>query len=123
MPETEHESWRIEFNLECQDEEEAGRIFNAFQDYLEEIKFTHWSAKMGRDLNMEKALKSFRDNKEEILSKLPKDIVAHYYPERDNLEEMKKLYPPEEYEWNNKSRAYVKIKERHLEVLPELEEE
>ena len=123
MPEAELESWRIEFNLECQDEQEAESIFNAFQACLAEINHTHWSSKMARDLNMEQALKNFRDNKEEILSKLPKEIVAHYYPERDNLEEMKKLYPPEEYEWNNKSRAYVKIKERHLEVVPELEEE
>ena len=97
MPEAERESWRMEFNLECQDEQEAESIFNAFQDYLEEINNTHWSAKMGRDLNMEKALKNFRDNKEEILSKLPKAVVDHYYPEQ--------------------------AEERHLEVVPELEEE
>ena len=72
---------------------------------------------------MEVALKKFRDNKEEILASLPDEVVAHYYPERDNHEEMKKLYPPEEYEWDNDSMTYVKIKQRHLEVVPELEEE
>ena len=95
MPEAERESWRMEFNLECDDEEEAEIIFNGFQSYLEEIHHTHWSAKMARDLNMEKALKNFRDNKDEILSRLPKEIVAHYYPERNS--------------------------ERHLEVVPEPE--
>ena len=101
MSETERESWRIEFNLECQDEQEAESIFNAFQACLEEINHTRWSSKMFRDLNMEKALKKFRDNKEEILSGLPREIVEHYYPERK--EESKS--------------------ERHLEVVPECEEE
>ncbi len=96
MSEAERESWRIEFNLECQDEQEAESIFNAFQACLEEINHTHWSSKMARDLSMELALKKFRANKEEILSKLPKEVVEHYYPERKE--------------------------ERHLEVVPELEE-
>ena len=101
MSEEGNELWVIDFNLECQDEQEAESIFNAFQACLEEINHTHWSSKMARDLNMEKALKDYRDNKEEILSKLPKEDVEHYYPER---KEESKL-------------------ERHLEVVPECEEE
>ena len=123
MSEEGNELWVIDFNLECQDEQEAESIFYAFQSCLEEINHTHWSSKMFRDLNREAALKEFRDNKEEILASLPDEVVAHYYPERDNHEEMKKLYPPEEYEWDNDSMTYVKIKQRHLEVVPELEEE
>tara|TARA_B100000586_G_scaffold240732_1_gene193711 strand:+ start:126 stop:437 length:312 start_codon:yes stop_codon:yes gene_type:complete len=97
----ERESWRMEFTLECRDEEEANEIFEAFTASLEDINFTHWSAKMARDLNMEAALKKFRENKEEILAKLPDEVVEHYYPERK--EESKP--------------------ERHLEIVPELEEE
>ena len=101
MSEEGHELWVIGFNLECQDEQEAETIFGLFQSSLEEINNTHWSAKMMRDLNMEEALKKFRENKEEILASLPDEVVDHYYPERK--EESKP--------------------ERHLEVVPELEEE
>ena len=97
----ERESWRMEFTLECRDEEEANEIFEAFTASLEDINFTHWSAKMARDLNMEAALKKFRENKDEILASLPDEIVEHYYPERKEESQQ----------------------ERHLEVVPELEEE
>jgi|TARA_B110001454_G_scaffold105761_1_gene99564 hypothetical protein len=97
MSEVERQAWFIEFRLECIDEHEAERIFDMFQAALVEIKHTHWSSKMGRDLKMEMALKSFRDNKADILASLPKEIVDHYYPE-------------------NKE-------ERHLSVVPEPEEE
>jgi|TARA_B110001454_G_C12370227_1_gene288124 hypothetical protein len=95
MSEAERQAWRIDFRLECVDEHEAEIIFNAFQSCLEEIHHTHWSSTMGRDLNMEKALKSFRANKESILASLPDSVVEHYYPESKS--------------------------ERHLEVVPEPE--
>ena len=97
----ERESWRMEFTLECRDEEEANEIFEVFTSSSEDIHFTHWSAKMARDLNMEAALKKFRENKDEILASLPDEIVEHYYPERKEESQQ----------------------ERHLEVVPELEEE
>ena len=95
MSESEREAWRMEFTFEFQNEEEADDIFKAFTDSLEEMKFTHWSAKMFRDAEMEKALATFRENKEEILANLPPAVVEAYYPDRQE--------------------------ERHLSVVPELE--
>ena len=102
MSEKKRESWRINFNLECQDEQEAESIFNAFQAYLEEVNFTHWSSKMFRDLKMEQALKTFRENKEEILAGLPQEVVEHYMGLPD--------YPDRKVE-------------RHLSIVPELEKD
>lgn len=95
MSESEREAWRMEFTFEFQDEEEADAIFKAFTDSLEDMEFTHWSAKMFRDAEMEKALATFRENKEEILANLPPAVVEAYYPDRKE--------------------------ERHLSVVPELE--
>ena len=106
MSEEGNELWVIDFNLECQDEQEAESIFNAFQSCLEGINHTHWSSKMFRDLNKEAALKEFRDNKEDILASLPDEVVEHYYPERNDSIE----YTQEE-----------RKPERHLEIVPELE--
>ena len=82
MSEAERQVWRIEFRLECDDEEEAEVIFNGFQAYLEEIHHTRWSSKMFRDINMEKALKTFRANKESILAAMPDAVVKSFYPEQ-----------------------------------------
>lgn len=95
MSESEREVWRMEFTFEFQDEEEAEEVFKAFADSLEEMKFTHWSAKMFRDDEMQKALATFRENKEEILSNLPPAVVEAYYSD--------------------------KKEGRHLSVVPELE--
>ena len=117
------ENWQLNFSVEVQSEKEADDIFGAIQDLINAMGHTQWNGKMFRDLKIEKALQVFRANKEDILASLPKEVVEAYYPERGNHEEMKKLYPPEEYEWDNDSMTYVKIKQRHLEVVPELEEE
>jgi hypothetical protein len=101
MSETEREAWRMEFTFEFQDKEEAEEVFKAFADSLEEMKFTHWSAKMFKDAEMQKALATFRENKEEILASLPEEVVEAYYPDRRGV--------------------YQKIEERHLSVVPELE--
>ncbi len=103
MSESEREAWRMEFTFEFQDEEEADNIFKAFTDSLEEMKFTHWSAKMFRDAEMQKALATFRENKEEILASLPEEVVEAYYPDGKN------------------DTLITDREERHLSVVPELE--
>ncbi|SVD29582.1 uncharacterized protein METZ01_LOCUS382436 [marine metagenome] len=52
------------------------------QELINEMGYTQWSGKMYRDLNMEKTLEVFRENKEEILASLPKEVVEAYYPDR-----------------------------------------
>ena len=97
----EREAWRMEFTFEFRDEEEANEIFEAFLSHLESINFTHWSARMVPDDALQKALVTFRENKEEILASLPEEVVEAYYPDRRGV--------------------YQKIEERHLSVVPELE--
>jgi hypothetical protein len=96
MPKTGLEAWRISLTMECVDEEEADIVFESVQELMDDIGFTHWSAKMIRDIDFEKALATFRKNKKEILSTLPKEVVEQYYPEG---------------------------LERHLAIVPELEAE
>ena len=91
------QSWQINLSIEVEDEQEIESIFELVEKLLNENDYTKWSAKMFRDLNMEQALKNFRDHKEEILASLPPEIVEQYYPER-------------------------KV-ERHLSVVPEMERE
>ena len=91
------ENWQLNFSVEVQSEKEADDIFGAIQDLINAMGHTQWNGKMFRDLKIEKALRVFREKKEEILSSLPKEVVEAFYPERKA--------------------------ERHLEVVPELEEE
>ena len=102
------ESWNIHVSVEVEDEEEADGIFSAIQDCLEKLGHTQWTSKMYRDLNMEKALEVFRKNKEEILASLPREVVEQYYPDRVAIGDDVML--GEEID-------------RHLSVVPELEEE
>jgi len=76
------ESWQLNFAVELQDEKVADEIFEAIQNLMNELGHTQWSGKMYRDLNAEKALEVFRENKEEILAALPKEVVDMYYPDR-----------------------------------------
>ena len=76
------ESWELHFSVEVQSEKEADNIFGAIQDLINVMGHTQWNGKMFRDLKIEKALKIFREKKEEILASLPKEIVEAYYPER-----------------------------------------
>tara|TARA_Y100000758_G_scaffold282577_1_gene230844 strand:+ start:511 stop:903 length:393 start_codon:yes stop_codon:yes gene_type:complete len=120
----ERESWRMEFTLECRDEEEANEIFEAFTASLEDINFTHWSAKMARDLNMEAALKKFRENKDEILASLPDEVVQQYYPDRVAIsDEIKEKYSHLTQETQRSMQRKHNSLKRHLEVVPELEED
>jgi hypothetical protein len=103
----EREAWRMEFTFEFRDEEEANEIFEAFLSHLESINFTHWSARMVPDDALQKALVTFRENKEDILANLPPAVVEAYYPDwNDSCEIIEEREP-----------------ERHLSVVPELEEE
>ena len=76
------ENWQLNFSVEVQDEEAADKIFEKIQDVIDSMGHTQWSGKMYRDLNMEKTLEVFRENKEEILAALPKEVVEAYYPDR-----------------------------------------
>lgn len=76
------ENWQLNFSVEVQGEKEADDIFGAIQDLMNTMGHTQWNGKMYRDLNMEKALELFRENKEEILASLPKEVVEMYYPDR-----------------------------------------
>ena len=91
------ESWELHFSVEVQSEKEANDIFGAIQDLMNEMGHTQWNGKMFRDLKIERALQVFRENKEEILASLPKEVVEAYYPDRKE--------------------------ERYLSIVPELEEE
>ena len=76
------ETWQLNFSVEVQDEKVADKIFEAIQDLINNLGHTQWSGKMYHDLSMEKALETFRENKEEILAALPKEVVEAYYPDR-----------------------------------------
>jgi len=52
---------------------------------------------------MQKALATFRENKEEILASLPEEVVEAYYPDGKN------------------DTLITDREERHLSVVPELE--
>jgi hypothetical protein len=102
------ENWQFNFSVEVQDEKVGDILFNAIVSVIEEMGHTQWSGKMYRDLNMEKALEKFRENKEAILAALPKEIVEAYYPDRVAVGDNVML--DEEID-------------RHLSVVPELEKE
>jgi hypothetical protein len=69
---------------------------------------TQWNGKLYRDLEMEKALEVFRENREEILAALPPEVVEAYYPDRVAVGDDSVL---------------GEETDRHLSVVPELEEE
>ena len=102
------ENWQLNFSVEVQNEEVADILFNAIVSVIEEMGHTQWSGKMYRDLNMEKALETFRENREAILAALPKGIVEAYYPDRVAVGDDVML---------------GEETDRHLSVVPELEEE
>ena len=91
------ESWELHFSIEVETDKQAEHIFEEMQKLIGKMGYTQWNGKMFHDLKIENALRVFRENKEEILAALPKEVVEAYYPERKE--------------------------ERHLEVVPELEEE
>ena len=76
------EAWQLNFSVEVQDRKEADEIFEAIRDTINGMGHTQWNGKMYRDLEMEKALEVFRENKEEILASLPPEVVEAYYPDR-----------------------------------------
>jgi hypothetical protein len=76
------ESWELHFSVEVQSEQEADDIFGAIQDLINAMGHTQWNGKMFHDLKIEKALRVFREKKEEILASLPKEVVEAFYPER-----------------------------------------
>ena len=102
------ENWQLIFSVEVEGAEEADHIFEKIQNLLNGMGQTQWNGKMYRDLNMEKALEIFRENKEEILASLPKEVVEMYYPDRVAVGD--DVVMGEEID-------------RHLSVVPELEEE
>jgi hypothetical protein len=102
------ENWQLIFSVEVESAEEADNIFEKIQNLLNGMGQTQWNGKMYRDLNMEKALEIFRENKEEILASLPKEVVEMYYPDRVAVGD--DVVMGEEID-------------RHLSVVPELEEE
>jgi|TARA_B110001454_G_scaffold218768_1_gene247829 hypothetical protein len=102
------ENWQLIFSVEVESAEEADHIFEKIQNLLNGMGQTQWNGKMYRDLNMEKALEIFRENKEEILASLPKEVVEMYYPDRVAVGD--DVVMGEEID-------------RHLSVVPELEEE
>ena len=77
-----HPAAHILFSVEVEDQHQADYIFEKMQELINEMGYTQWSGKMYRDLNMEKTLEVFRENKEEILAALPKEVVEAYYPDR-----------------------------------------
>tara|TARA_Y100001949_G_scaffold7006_1_gene5166 strand:- start:491 stop:868 length:378 start_codon:yes stop_codon:yes gene_type:complete len=118
------ENWQLNFSVEVRDEEVADGIFGKVQELLDELGHTQWSGKMYRDLNMEKALEVFRENKEEILAALPEEVIQQYYPDRvavsDEIKEKYSHLIPETQQYMQRKHNSL---ERHLEVVPELEEE
>ena len=76
------ENWQLIFSVEVETEQQSEHIFEEMQKLINEMGYTQWSGKMYRDLNMEKTLEVFRENKEEILAALPKEVVEAYYPDR-----------------------------------------
>jgi hypothetical protein len=76
------ENWQLNFSVEVQDQREADKIFEAIEDLINGLGHTQWNGKMYRDLEMEKALEVFRENREEILASLPPEVVEAYYPDR-----------------------------------------
>ena len=76
------ETWQLNFSVEVQGQREADKIFEAIEDLINGLGHTQWNGKMYRDLEMEKALEVFRENKEEILASLPPEVVEAYYPDR-----------------------------------------
>ena len=102
------ENWQLNFSVEVETEHQADHIFEEIQKLIDELGYTQWSGKMYRDLNMEKALETFRENKEAILAALPKELVEAYYPDRVAVGDNVML--DEEID-------------RHLSVVPELEKE
>ena len=118
------ENWQLNFSVEVRDEEVADGIFGKVQELLDELGHTQWSGKMYRDLNMEKALEVFRENKEEILAALPEEVIQQYYPDRvavsDEIKEKYSMLIPETQQYMQRKHNSL---ERHLEVVPELEEE
>ena len=127
------QSWNIQITVEVEDEAAANKIFDILQDTLNDNDHTQWNAKMYRDLNMEQALEVFRKNKESILAALPDEVVEAYYPDRvavgdDTIIDSDMNTWDEKYSHlNEEARESMKRKhkslERHLEVVPELEEE
>ena len=102
------ENWQLNFSVEVETEHQADHIFEEIQKLIDELGYTQWSGKMYRDLNMEKALEIFRENKEEILASLPKEVVEQYYPDRVAVGDDVLL---------------GEETDRYLSVVPELEEE
>ena len=118
------ENWQLNFSVEVRDEEIADGIFSKVQELLDELGHTQWSGKMYRDLNMEKALEVFRENKEAILAALPEEVVQQYYPDRVAVsDEIKERYSHLSPETQKSMQRKHNSLERHLEVVPELEEE
>lgn len=76
------ENWQLNFSVEVQGQREADKIFEAIEDLINSLGHTQWNGKMYRDLEMEKALEVFRENREEILASLPPEVVEAYYPDR-----------------------------------------
>jgi hypothetical protein len=76
------ENWQLNFSVEVQGQREADKIFEAIEDLINGLGHTQWNGKMYRDLEMEKALEVFRENREEILASLPPEVVEAYYPDR-----------------------------------------
>ena len=118
------ENWQLIFSVEVEDQHQADYIFEKMQELINEMGYTQWSGKMYRDLNMEKTLEVFRENKEEILAALPKEVVQQYYPDRvavsDEIKEKYSHLIPETQQHMQRKHNSL---ERHLEVVPELEEE
>ena len=102
------ESWQLNFSVEVENGNQADIVFEKIQDLLNGMDHTQWNGKMYRDLNMEKALEIFRENKEEILAALPKEVVESYYPDRVAIGDGVTL---------------GEETDRHLSVVPELEKE
>ena len=118
------ENWQLNFSVEVRDEEVADGIFSKVQELLDGLGHTQWSGKMYRDLNMEKALEVFRENKEAILAALPEEVVQQYYPDRVAVsDEIKERYSHLSPETQKSMQRKHNSLERHLEAVPELEEE
>lgn len=127
------ESHRISLNIEVSGEYEIDEIIEGFSECLDDLGQTRWSIEAKRDLEIEKFLKHFRENKKEILDSLPDELVQEYYDDGGTL--------PDEYsEFENpkaiipligasKQQFYDDLKEehwqkkvqerRHLEIVPD----
>jgi hypothetical protein len=127
------ESYRISLNIEVSDDNEIDEIVDRFSECLDDLNQTRWSMEAKRDLEAEEKLRYFRNNKAEILSSLPDEMVQEYYDDGGTL--------PDEYsEFENpkaiipligasKQQFYDDLKEehwqkkvqerRHLEIVPD----